>query len=89
MDDRTRVALATVVGAVAGTVFGYLYLTEGGCRLRAELEPGLDQVSDELRRIRRTVEKARRAALEGLQAFDEMAGAADRTATDAGFRASR
>lgn len=90
MDDRTRVALATVVGAVAGTVFGYLYLTDGGRRLRAELEPGLDQVSDELRRIRRTVEKARQTALEGLQAFDEMSsGAADRTSTDAGFRASR
>jgi gas vesicle protein len=89
VDDRTRVALAALLGAVAGAAFGYLYLTDGGCRLRAELEPGLDQVSDELRRIRRTVEKARQAAIEGLQTLDDLSGSAERTWTDAGLRASR
>lgn len=89
MDDRTRVALATLLGALAGAAFGYLYLTEGGRRIREELEPGIDQVGDELRRIRRTVEKARQTAIEGLQTFDELSGAAERTWSEAGFRSTR
>lgn len=89
MDDRTRVGLSTLLGAAAGAVLGYLYLTEDGRRLREQLEPGLNEVGDELRRIRRTVEKARQTALEGLATFDELTGATERTPSETVFRSSR
>ncbi len=74
MDDRSRVALAAVLGAVLGGCWGYLYLTEGGRRLRLHLEPTLDDVLTEVRRWRSTVEKARSAMDEGWRSLNEIAG---------------
>ena len=75
MDDRSRVALSAVLGAVLGGCWGYLYLTESGCRMRVHLEPTLDNVLTEIRRWRSTVEKARSAMDEGWQSLNEIAGA--------------
>jgi hypothetical protein len=73
VDDRTRVLVATVAGAVAGGVFGFLYLTEAGRRFRDRVEPGIDEFVAEVRRLKRTVEKARAAADESWRTLQEVA----------------
>ncbi len=82
MNDTSRVLLATVLGAAAGGLVGYLYLTEDGRRLRSRLEPGLEDVSRELRRLRSSVEKARLAAAEGWGTIEDLAKPARRPPDD-------
>jgi hypothetical protein len=72
--------VATVLGAVAGGVLGYLYLTEPGARLRERFEPGIDEFVGEIRRLRGTVEKARQAADEGWRSFTDIVGERPREA---------
>jgi hypothetical protein len=74
VDDRSRVLMATLMGAVIGGVWGWLYLTEGGRRVRDQIEPRLDDFMKELARVRGTVEKARTAADEGWRSLTEIAG---------------
>ena len=74
VEERSRVLLATVMGAVAGGVWGWLYMTEGGRRVRSQIEPKLDDFMRELQNVRRTVEKARTAADEGWRSLGEMTG---------------
>ena len=38
VDERSRVLLATCVGAVAGGVWGWLYMTENGRRVRDQTD---------------------------------------------------
>lgn len=71
-DERTRVALSTLAGAAIGGVLGFLYLTEGGRRLRQEFEPRMDDFIREMRQVRASVEKARLAADEGLKSINEL-----------------
>lgn len=75
MDDRSRVLMATFLGAVIGGVWGWLYLTEGGRRVRDQIEPRLDDFMGELTRMRGTVEKARTAANEGWRSLSDLTGA--------------
>ena len=49
MEERSRVLLATLVGAVAGGVWGWLYLTAAGRRVRDSIEPKLDDFVREQR----------------------------------------
>lgn len=74
MDERSRVLAATFMGAVIGGVWGWLYLTENGRRIRDQIEPRLDDFLGELTRVRGTVDKARTAANEGWRSLNEMAG---------------
>jgi hypothetical protein len=74
VDDRGRVAVSAVVGAVSGAILGYIYLTEGGRRFREQIEPGLDDFLHEVRRMRGTVDKARAAASEGWRSLNEVIG---------------
>lgn len=76
MDERSRVLMATLVGAVIGGVWGWLYMTESGRRVRDQIEPRIDDFMGELTRMRGTVEKARNAANEGWRSLNEMTGAA-------------
>lgn len=76
MDERARVLTATFLGAVIGGVWGWLYMTESGRRVRDQIEPRLDNFISELTRVRGTVEKARTAANEGWRSLNEMTGAA-------------
>ncbi len=76
MDERSRVLLATFLGAVAGGLWGWLYLTENGRRMREQIDPKLDDFVRELTRARGTVEKARNAASEGWRSLNEVTGAA-------------
>ena len=58
VEERSRVLLATMLGAVAGGVWGWLYLTEPGGGMRSQIEPKLDDFVRELSNVRGTVEKA-------------------------------
>jgi hypothetical protein len=75
VEERSRVLLATVLGAVAGGVWGWLYLTEKGRAVRSQIEPKLDDFIRELHNVRGTVEKARTAADEGWRSLNDIAGA--------------
>ena len=75
MDERSRVLMATFTGAVIGGVWGWLYLTENGRRIREQIEPKLDDFISEITRVRGTVEKARTAANEGWRSLGELTGA--------------
>lgn len=74
MDERSRVLMTTVLGAVIGGVYGWLYMTEHGRRVRDHIEPKLDDFVSEITRMRGTVEKARSAANEGWRSLNDMAG---------------
>ena len=76
MDERSRVMAASVIGAVAGAVWGWLYMTENGRRVRDQIEPKLDDLVNEIGRLRGTVEKARSAATEGLRSLNDVTGGA-------------
>lgn len=74
MDERSRVLLATCMGAAVGAVWGWLYLTEQGRRVRDQIEPKLDDFMREVTRVRGTVEKARTAANESWRSLGELTG---------------
>lgn len=74
MDERSKVILASLLGAVAGGVYGWLYMTENGRRMRDQIEPKLDDFVSELTKVRGTVEKARSAASEGWRSLNEVTG---------------
>jgi hypothetical protein len=76
VDERSRVLMATFLGAVVGGVWGWLYMTENGRRIREQIEPKLDDFIHEIATVRGTVEKARTAANEGWRSLNEVAGAA-------------
>ena len=76
MDERSRVLMATFLGAVIGGAWGWLYMTENGRRVRDQIEPKLDDFVNELTRMRGTVEKARSAASEGWRSLNDVAGSA-------------
>lgn len=75
MDERSRVLLATFLGAVIGGTWGWLYMTENGRRVREQIEPKLDDFMQEMTRVRGTVDKARAAANEGWRSLNEVTGA--------------
>lgn len=74
VDERSRVLMATFLGAVVGGVWGWLYMTESGRRVRDQIEPRLDDFMNELTRMRGTAEKARTAANEGWRSLTDLAG---------------
>ena len=70
------VGLRKPAGAAAGGLWGWLYLTEGGRRVRMQIEPKLDDFIRELSNVRGTVAKAKTAANEGWRSLNEMTGGA-------------
>jgi hypothetical protein len=76
VDERSRVLVATLLGAVAGGVWGWLYLTEQGRRVRQQIDPKLDDFIREMQSVRGTVEKAKTAANEGWRSLGDVTGGA-------------
>lgn len=74
MDERSRVVLTTVLGAVVGGVWGWLYMTANGRQVREQINPKLDDFIRELQRLRGTVQKAKTAANEGWRSLNEITG---------------
>ena len=65
--------LGLVAGAVVGGAAGWLFLTDGGRRLRQELGPRLDDLAERAVQLRDTAARAQRAANEGWRAIQEVA----------------
>ncbi len=78
MNDTSRVLLASLAGAAIGGLLGYMYLTPGGRRFRDQLEPRLDEFSQEMRKLRSAVTKAQAAASEGWRSLNELIGEHER-----------
>jgi hypothetical protein len=72
--ENSRAMAAAIVGAVVGGLAGYLFFTDGGRRLRRQLEPALDDFARELINFRATVNKAAGVANEGWQLLNEAMG---------------
>ncbi len=72
MDDRTRVVLSALTGALVGAVAGYLYFTDRGKQLMASWEPKLDQAMREVGHLRETVTKAQAVASEGWRSISQI-----------------
>jgi len=73
MRDRTALLVGLVAGAVVGGAAGWLFLTDGGRRLRQELGPRLDDLAERAVQLRDTATRAQRAANEGWRAIQEVA----------------
>jgi gas vesicle protein len=72
--EGNRVLLSTLTGAVLGAAAGYLYLTDGGRRMRSQLEPRLDDAMREIGRLRGTVAKLQSVASEGWRSLSQLSG---------------
>lgn len=77
MTDTSRTLAATVVGAVLGGLAGYLFLTERGRALWAQLDPALDAATRELRSLHGTMTKAAGVATEGWKLLNDALGESD------------
>ncbi len=86
MTDKSRVLLASLAGAAIGGLLGYLYLTPEGRRLRSEIEPRLDEFSQEIRKLRSTVSKAQAGASESWRSLNEVVGERDQRPRTASLR---
>lgn len=73
-NERSRVLMAMMGGAVVGGLAGYLYFTESGRRVRSQLEPRLDEAMREIGRLRQTIGKAQSVAAEGWRSLNQLAG---------------
>jgi len=69
--NNSRVLAVTIVGAVVGSVAGYLFFTESGRSIRRQIEPALDDFAKELASFRGTVTMAAGAAGEGWKMLTE------------------
>lgn len=65
MDDRAKVFLGALLGAAVGGAAGFLFLTERGRAVRAEVGPRLDDLLHEARRLQGSVRSLRESAKEG------------------------
>jgi hypothetical protein len=77
--DNSRTMAATIVGAILGGVAGYLLFTDGGRRVRRQLEPALEDLSRELMSFRATVQKAAGVANEGWKLLNDALGEGEHT----------
>lgn len=73
MRDRTALLVGLVAGAVVGGTAGWLFLTDGGRRLRQDLRPHLDDLAERALQLRDTAARAQRAAHESWRAIQDVA----------------
>jgi hypothetical protein len=86
MNDKSRVLLSSLAGAAIGGLLGYLYWTVDGRRLRDQIEPRLDEFSQEVRKLRSTVSKAQAVASEGWRSLNELIGEREQRPRTASLR---
>jgi hypothetical protein len=65
VEDRSRVAYATLIGAALGGLVGFLFFTTRGQRVRGEVMPRLGDLVDETKRLQGVVGKLREATQGG------------------------
>lgn len=75
MSEQSRVVMSAIVGAVVGTLAGYLFFTERGRVLRNRIEPAMDDLRQEFGKFQRTFEKVGEMASEGLRVVQDFSAA--------------
>lgn len=78
MRDRTAVLVGLVAGAVAGGVAGWLMLTDDGRRLRARLEPQLQDLAGQALALRDSATRMQAAARESFRLAQDAASRSPR-----------
>ncbi len=78
MDDRTKVVVGGVAGAILGSLAGYLLLTRRGEQLRRDMVPQLEQFLGHVKELQAALVQARDVANESWQTLQEL------TSRDAG-----
>ena len=73
MRDRTAVLIGLVAGAVAGGVAGWLMLTDDGRRVRAQLEPRLQDLANQAMAVTASARRLQTAARQGAQTAHDVA----------------
>ena len=73
MRDRTAVLVGLVAGAAVGSVAGWLWLTDDGRRLRARLEPQLQELAGQAIKLRESARRVEQAARESARTAQQVA----------------
>jgi len=73
MRDRTAVLIGLVAGALAGGVAGWLLLTDDGRRVRARLEPRLQDLASQAMALSASAQRVQAAARQSVQAARDVA----------------
>lgn len=74
MTEQQRAIVASIVGAVAGGVAGYMLFTDRGRDLRRRLEPAIEDFARELVQMRGTVNRVMGVASDGWSVLNEALG---------------
>ena len=72
MRDRTAVLIGLVAGAVAGGVAGWLWLSDDGRRLRARLEPRLQDLAGQAMALSASARRLQAAARQAESSVHEV-----------------
>ena len=72
MRDKTAGLIGLVAGAAVGGVASWFLLTEDGRRLRARLEPLVEDIAAGAERLRDSAQRAERAASESWRTLREV-----------------
>ncbi len=78
MRDRTAILLGLVAGAAVGGVAGWLWLTDDGRRLRARIEPQLQDLAGQAMKLRESAARVQQVARESVRTVQEVASRAPR-----------
>jgi gas vesicle protein len=76
--DRAAILLGLVAGAALGGVAGWLWLTDDGRRLRARIEPQLQDLAGHALKLRDSAARVQRVARESVRTVEEVASRAPR-----------
>jgi gas vesicle protein len=76
--DRTAILLGLVAGAAVGGVAGWLCLTDDGRRLRARIEPQLQDLAGQALKLRESAARVQQVARESVRTVQEVASRAPR-----------
>jgi gas vesicle protein len=74
VDDRSSVLLGALLGAAVGGAVGFLFFTDRGRQMRADVGPRLNDLVDEARRLQGNVLSLRQSVRDGWGAVKEFAG---------------
>ncbi len=74
MRDRTAVMMGMAAGALAGGVAGWLWLTRDGQRLRAQIEPRLQEFANQALAVGESARRVQTAARESWDTMQDVAG---------------
>jgi gas vesicle protein len=72
MRDRAAILLGLVAGAAAGSVAGWLWLTEDGRRLRARIEPQLRDLAGRALELRESAGRVEQVARDSARTIQEV-----------------